>query len=83
MTAAREAKVRERRGHRMTLGEIRKQAATVDVETAAAALGVGRSTLYEAIRTGQSPVRTITVGRRILVLTADLIRVVGGDGDGA
>lgn len=68
---------------RMTLREIRRLPATVEVATAATALGVGRSTLYEAIRTGQSPVRTITVGRRILVLTADLIRVVGGDGDGA
>ncbi len=28
--------------------------------------------------TGQSPVRTITVQRRIVVLTVDLIRVVEG-----
>ena len=63
---------------RLTLAQVRKLPATVDVPTAAAVLGIGRATLYEAIKTGQSPVRTITVQRRIVVLTADLIRVVEG-----
>ncbi len=69
---------------RMTLREIRQLPATIDVATAASALGVGRATLYESIRVGNSPVKTITVQRRIVVLTADLVRVLeGGNGDAA
>lgn len=67
---------------RMTLREIRKLPATVDVPTAASALGIGRSTLYEAIRLGSSPVKTLTVQRRVVVLTADLIKVLCGEGEG-
>lgn len=63
---------------RMTLAQVRKLSATVDVGTAAAALGIGRSTLYEAIRVGESPVKTVTVQHRVVVLTADLIRVLEG-----
>jgi hypothetical protein len=66
---------------RLTLREVHKLPATVDVGTAASALGIGRSTLYEAVRLGSSPVKTITVKRRVVVLTADLIRVLGGDTD--
>jgi hypothetical protein len=67
---------------RLTLREVRKLPATVDVGTAASALGIGRSTLYEAIRLGESPVKTLTVQRRVVVLTADLLRVLeGGSGD--
>ena len=68
---------------RLTLREVRKLPATVDVATAASALGIGRSTLYEAIRLGESPVKTIEVRRRVVVLTADLLRVLEGGGDGA
>jgi hypothetical protein len=63
----------------LTLREIRTWPPTVDVGQAARALGVGRSTLYEAIRLGNSPVKSITVQRRVVVLTADLIRVLEGD----
>jgi hypothetical protein len=67
---------------RLTLREVRKLPATVDVGTAASALGIGRSTLYEAIRLGESPVKVIEVRRRVVVLTADLLRVLeGGSGD--
>ena len=66
---------------RMTLAQVRQLPATVDVPTAASALGISRSTLYEAIRLGSSPVKTLTVQRRVVVITADLIRVVGGGGD--
>lgn len=67
---------------RMTLREVRRLPATVDVPTAASALGVGRSTLYEAIRLGSSPVKTLTVQRRVVVLTSDLLRILEG-GNGA
>jgi len=66
----------------MTLREVRQLPATVDVPTAASALGISRAGLYEAIRLGRSPVKTITVQRRVVVLTADLLRVLeGGSGD--
>jgi hypothetical protein len=64
---------------RLTLRQVRALPATVDVPTAANVLGIGRSTLYEAIRLGESPVKTLTVQRRVVVLTADLIRVLGGE----
>jgi hypothetical protein len=66
---------------RATLREIRDTwPPTVSVPRAASALGVGRATLYEAIRIGNSPVKTVTVLGRIVVLTADLIRLLeGGD----
>jgi hypothetical protein len=67
----------------LTLAQVRKLPATVDVPTAAKALGVGRASLYEAIRTGASPVKTVTVLSRVRVLTADLIRVLEGGGDAA
>lgn len=68
--------------HRPTLAQVRKWPATVPVPDGALALGCHRSTLYEAIRRGESPVKTISVQRRTMVLTADLIRVLEG-GDGA
>jgi len=67
----------------MTLREVRKLPAVVDVPVAASALGSSRSGAYEAIRTGRFPVKTITVGRRIKVLTADLVRVLEGGDDAA
>jgi hypothetical protein len=65
-------------GKGLTLAQVRKLPATVDVPTAARALGIGRSTLYEAIRLGSSPVKTLTVQRRVVVLTSDLLRILGG-----
>ncbi len=66
---------------RLTLAEIRGLPATVDVETAAAAIGISRSTAYEAIRAGTFPARVITVSRRRLVITATLIALLEGSGD--
>jgi predicted DNA-binding transcriptional regulator AlpA len=66
---------------RLTLAEVRKLPATIDVETAAAALGVSRSTAYEAIRTNSFPVRVVTVSRRKVVITATLVSLLEGGGD--
>ncbi|WP_300611044.1 hypothetical protein [Trebonia sp.] len=75
---------------RPTLAEIKKSwPPAVDVTALALALGVSRSSAYEAIRAGTCPVKTITVGHRVKALTADLIRVLetgtamasGRDGD--
>jgi excisionase family DNA binding protein len=50
---------------------------TVSVDDAAAILGVARVTAYEAVHAGQIP--SIRVGRRILVPTAALRRLLGLD----
>lgn len=64
---------------RPTLAEIKTTwPPTVDVPTAALALGVSRSGLYEALRSGRCPVESITVGRRTRILTAALVRTLEG-----
>jgi predicted DNA-binding transcriptional regulator AlpA len=57
----------------VTLGELRAAGPVVNVEIAAAALGVSRSAAYEAIARDEFPARIIHVGRRIKVVTASLI----------
>jgi hypothetical protein len=66
-----------------TLREIRRWPATVEVGRAAVALGIGRSTLYEAIRCGECPVQVISVRRRHQVITASLIKLLENDGAAA
>jgi excisionase family DNA binding protein len=48
---------------------------TIQVEDAAAILGVSRSSGYEAARTGQIP--TLRIGRRMVVPVAALRRMLG------
>lgn len=48
---------------------------TLTVERAAGVLGVSRGSAYEAARRGELP--TIRVGRRLLVPTAALLRLIG------
>jgi excisionase family DNA binding protein len=57
------------------------QSFTTTVEEAAELLSVSSWALYKAIREGQSPVPIIRVGRRILVPTAHLRRLVGIEAD--
>lgn len=63
---------------RPTLAEIKTWPPTLDVPTAALALGVSRSALYAAVRSGRCPVESVTVGRRTRILTAVLIRISEG-----
>jgi hypothetical protein len=63
----------------LTLDQVRKLPAAVDVTTGAQAFGVSRSSMYQAIAQGRCPVQTITVGRRLKILTASLIEVLEGD----
>jgi excisionase family DNA binding protein len=51
---------------------------TVSVEAAASRLGIGRSLAYELARQGKFPVPVVRVGRRILVPTRPLDRLLGG-----
>lgn len=50
---------------------------TVDIPTAARALGLGRSTAYELARRGELPCRVLHIGSSYRVPTADLLRVLG------
>ena len=61
----------------LTRAELLALPVTVDVPTAARALGLGRSTAYELARRGEFPCRVLRVGRSYRVPTADLMRVLG------
>lgn len=63
-----------------TLTDVRKWPATVSVALAAQALGCSKSHLHERIKQGESPVKTIPFGSRHVVITADLVRVLSGEG---
>lgn len=67
-------------GQRPTLAQIRKWPASVNVETAALALGISRASLYTAIAEDRSPVEVIIVGRRKKILTHSLVSVLTGTG---
>ncbi|MFF5919565.1 helix-turn-helix transcriptional regulator [Streptomyces flavochromogenes] len=62
-----------------TLADVRKWPATVSVPQAAAAIGCSKSHLYELVRRGESPVKTIQLGNRHVVITADLVRLLSGE----
>lgn len=59
-----------------TLAEIRKWPAVVPVPQAAPAIGCSRSQLYELIKRGEAPVKTLSFGRRHVVVTASLIALL-------
>lgn len=60
-----------------TIDDIRTWPATVDVATASRAIGISRSYGYELAKRGEFPVRSLAVGGKTRVLTADLMRVLG------
>lgn len=62
-----------------TLADVRKWPATVSVAEAARAIGCSRSHLYDRVKQGESPVKTIPVGTRHVVITADLVRLLSGE----
>ncbi|MGV9422751.1 DNA-binding protein [Streptomyces sp. NPDC003656] len=65
-----------------TLAEIKTWPATISITRCALALGCGKSALYDQIKRGDLPVRTIRVGRRTAVVTASLVRLLEtGDPD--
>jgi excisionase family DNA binding protein len=63
----------------MTLVELLAMPVTVDIGTAARALGLGRSTGYELARRGEFPCRVLHVGSSYRVPTAELMRLLGVD----
>lgn len=61
----------------MTEDQVRGLPAVVDVPTAAAVLGVGRTAAYELIRTGSWPTPVLRLGKLIRIPTAPLLELVG------
>jgi excisionase family DNA binding protein len=64
-------------GNGLTRAELLALPVTVDVTTAARALGLGRSTAYELARRGEFPCRVLRIGSSYRIPTADLLRVLG------
>ena len=61
----------------MTVEQARNLPPVVDVPTAAAILGIGRTAAYELIRIGQWPTPILRVGKLIRVPSAPLLELVG------
>ncbi len=60
-----------------TLEAVRNLPATVDIETAGAVLGIGRSKSYQMARADEFPVRVLRIGRRYLVPTNLILQLIG------
>jgi predicted DNA-binding transcriptional regulator AlpA len=63
-----------------TIDAVRNLGATIDVETAGAILGIGRSKSYELAKAGDFPVRVLRIGRRYLVPTSPILALLEVDG---
>lgn len=61
----------------MGLEELLGLPATVNVVTAARALGIGRNKAYALISSGEFPVETLTLGNQVRVPTAELWKILG------
>jgi predicted DNA-binding transcriptional regulator AlpA len=61
----------------MTVEQMLSLPPVVDVLTAAAILGIGRTAAYELIRSGQWPTPILRLGKLIRVPSAPLLDLVG------
>ena len=52
--------------------------AVIDVPTAAVILGIGRTSAYELVRTGQWPTPVLRLGRLIRIPSAPLLALLDG-----
>lgn len=59
-----------------TIDEIRQWPATIDVETAGTAFGIGRTHAYYLAKRNQFPVRVVKIGRLYRVVTAELLALL-------
>jgi len=64
---------------RPTLEQVRQWPATVGIPRASTALGISRSHGYELAARDQFPARLIRAGGRVLVITADLIKLLSAE----
>jgi predicted DNA-binding transcriptional regulator AlpA len=62
--------------HRMSLDQAQELPAVVDVVTAAAVLGIGRTAAYELIRTDAWPTPVLRLGKLIRIPTASLLELI-------
>jgi predicted DNA-binding transcriptional regulator AlpA len=61
----------------MSRDELLALPATTSIESAARALGMGRTRAYELAKRGQFPCKVIRIGVSYRVVTADLHRLLG------
>jgi predicted DNA-binding transcriptional regulator AlpA len=66
----------------MTRDDLLALPPVVDVPTAARVLGVGRTSAYELVRTGQWPTPVLRLGRLVRVPSAPLLELIGMHVDG-
>ena len=62
--------------HGMSLNRAQELPAMVDVVTAAAVLGIGRTAAYELIRTDAWPTPVLRLGKLIRIPTASLLELI-------
>jgi predicted DNA-binding transcriptional regulator AlpA len=60
----------------MTRAELLSLPASIDLLTAARALGIGRTTAYQLARAGEFPVKVLRLGTRYRVATSALLVVL-------
>ena len=60
-----------------TIDAVRGLGATIDIETAGAILGIGRSKSYELAKSDAFPVRVLRIGKRYLVPTPSILALLG------
>ena len=65
----------------LTVADLRNLPPTVDLMTAARALGIGRTKAYELARRDEFPCRIIRIGDLYRVVTSDLTRLLGSTDD--
>jgi predicted DNA-binding transcriptional regulator AlpA len=68
--------------HQLTVKRAQDLPAVVDVVTAAAVLGIGRTAAYELIRTGAWPTPVPRLGRLIRIPTGPLLELIQLPGSG-
>lgn len=61
----------------MTREELLALPVSVDLQTAARALGFGRTKAYELFRRGKFPIPAVRVGNRVIVPTERLLEFLG------
>ena len=65
----------------MTRAELLSLPASIDLLTAARALGIGRTTAYQLARAGEFPVKVLRLGTRYRVATGALLVILNIDPD--
>ena len=65
-----------RASRQMTVERVHDLPPVVDVATAAAILGIGRTVAYELIRVGEWPTPVLRLGKLIRIPTAPLLELV-------